>query len=699
MEPEEKKNINDKGKVTDEQQFCLDALKKFNFCLEAQAQQREVMLEDLKFKNGQQWPEDVIKRRENDHRPALVENRILAHINHVVNDGLQNTPNIKPRPVDDFTDQAKADVVGGLIRHIVNSDDGYDSIKWAYDNAVSCGLGYFRVITEYEHEKSFLQDIKLERIGNPACVYIPYHLCKRADFSDAPYAFIREKISKEEFKDRWPDIEVEGFNTQGVGDPNWIEKDAVWIAEYFIAREETKTIYLLDDGSTVEQLVEGRISAKERKTRTRKIFRYLITDGKVLEDEMEWPSKYIPVVVVAGQEININGEKNFVSLTRFGKDPQKMHNYWITAFTEQVALQPIAPFIAAEGQVEGYERLWQTLNTKPQAYVPYKPIALNGELLPRPSRLEPPAIGTAIVQGIQMSIDGLKATTGIFDASLGSEGNEKSGRAIMARQRQGDVANYHFTNNLNRAIMYLGRILIDLIPKIYDVPRTIRILGEDQTTKVVMLNQEYQDPNDPDKTLLYDLTVGRYDITVDVGPSYQSKRLEAADALTQIITAVPQIGAVCSDILVRNLDFPGASELSERLKKTIPPHLLEDTNKNGGAVSEAEIRAIVADLQSLQQSLQLSAQENAQLKQMIAKMDFMLKDKAEDRQMRMDTAVIRADAELKKAKMQLAHDASGRIMDTALQLHGMSNTPTMPMSNGAAPAQNAESTGQQGFIP
>ena len=688
-------DIEKEQKTADKSKFLALAVKRFQNCLDNSMEQRKEAADDIRFVAGIQWTDGDLKQRELDRRPCLTVNRLLTINNQVTNDMAQNTPMLKYRPVDSLTDIATADVISGLARHILNRGDSKDAIDWAVNNAVNQSWGFFRVLTDYCTKNSFEQDAKLMRINNPASVYIPFHLCQNADFSDMMYAFIREKYPKEEFEEEFGTKGMNAWKNQGEGDRNWYEHDSVYVAEYFIREKTTKKIYLLSDGQTVDVLPEGMTAVKTRETDEYKVCRYLITENEILEDGKELPTQYIPIVAVLGQEINVDGVKKYFSITRNAKDSQRMHNFWLSAFTEMTALQPKAPFLVPKGMLEGFETQWKEANNKTFAYLEYNSIVNGQPVTSAPQRVQPPVQSEAIITGVQMSSESLKETTGIYDASLGANGQEKSGKAIIARQRQGDVANFHFVNNLNRALRYLGKILIDMIPQIYDTPRAIHILGEDMTDEVVTINQLHQDPNDPDKTLLYDLTVGEYDVVIDTGPSYETRRMEAADSLTQIIQAVPQIGQVCSDILVRNLDFPGASELSERLKKTIPPQLIDDKNKNGGAVSEAEVRAIIADLQSVQQQSGMKDQQIQQMTAMIQQMQGLLKEKTSGQQLDMEKTVIKAQTEIQKAQMQQVHENHGRVIDTALELHKMNQpemtAPAWPNSNSPASAPSAES--------
>ena len=522
------------------------------------------------------------------------------------------------------------------------------------------------------------QEIIVERIDNPMSVYFPIPMCKASDWSDAPYCFIRTALSKDEFKMKYGKKameEIQNWSGQGIGDSNWTEEALVWVAEYFVVEEEIKTLYQLIDGTTTfDKPEEEALIIKERESATQKVMWYLMSENTILERE-EFPAKYIPVIPVLGWELNVDGQKNYMSLIRHAKDPQRLYNYFKSMECEILALAPKAPWLVAVGQIEGFENDWKVANTKNLAYLEYNPTAANGQPVPAPERIQPAQIPTAAVNAMREASDDVKSTTGIFDASMGAQGNETSGRAIVARQRQGDNATWHFQDNLIRAVRHMGRIFVDLIPQIYDTARTVRILGEDMADDVAIVNQMHHDDKTGDDKI-YDLTVGRYDVTVDVGPSYESKRMETAENLTNIIQAIPQIGQVASDILVRNLDFPGATELADRLKRTVPPNLLTDPNENPNKISEQEIQMIVQDLQNLQGQLQQGQAEKAELVKMLQQYQTMLKDKSDENQMKMDSVVIKAQTDMQKAhmafdteKMKQQGQMTTHAVDSALALH------------------------------
>ena len=644
------------------------ALERFKQTQDATSKLRAEALEDVLFINGQQWLESIIKDRADDRRPALTVNKLPQFVNQVVNDMRKNRPAIKIRPTNEqYKDNAE--VVDGLIRSIMLNGDSKTALDTASLYQVINGFGYLRVLTDYCDEKSFDQIIMISRVENPFAVYFPLHLCQHMDYSDAPYCFIRSKMSKEEFYRRYPKFETANYEEQGTGDPNWTGKDYVYVAEYFDVEYDTEMLYLLDDGTTTkEKPKDEKKVVKEREIETKTIKWYLITEHDIL-DRRDWPGKYIPIVPVLGQEINENGNKTYISLVRFAKDPQRMFNYMYSTFAETIALAPKAQWVVAEGQYEDFKAIWQTANQKNHAVLPYKPLSLDGTPVPPPQRITPSDAGASIIAGIQMATDNLKQVTGIYDASLGAPGQEQSGRAIIARQKEGDNSNFHFSSNLSISVHHIGRILIDLIPKIYDTARTIRILGEDMTDKVIEINQEI--PSEDGQ--LYDLSVGEYEIMVDVGPTYETKRVETAQNLINVIQAMPNVGQVVADILMRQLDFPMSDEAADRLKRlvqqTMPGVILD--NEKGGKMSESDIQNMVADIQKLQAMHQQSMQENMQLAQLVNEMKKQLKDKSEQTQAHLQETIIKAQAELQKSHETNEHDVIMTSMQHGVDLHKM----------------------------
>lgn len=615
------------------------AMERFRVCEESMAEIRDDADKDDKFLAGEQWPSALKKERDDTRRPCLVLNHLKTFVKRLVNENRQNRPAIRLRPVDDANDPDTAEVKNGILRHIAYNSDSESAYDTAVFDAVRHGFGFFRVRTDYCDENSFDQEIFIERIKNPYSVWFPVHLCQRVDWADAPYLFITTDMTHEEFKIKFP-----GYNpADWINSPEvkWVNEKTVRVAEYFEFEEKEVTLYRLIDGTTTTtRPVDPLLIAKERTSKKSVWKWYKLTSAAILERQ-DWPIKYHPVIPVLGEEMIVDGKLMLVSLVRFARDPQRMLNYWRSCETEMIALAPRTPFIAAAGQLEGYEAKWRTANTANHAYLEYKPIvdAASRTPLPPPHRVDSPQIPQGYVNAAREAIDDLKAVTGIFDASLGAQGNETSGKAILSRQRQSDVANFDFADNLAKSLRQAGRVIIELMPIYYDTPRTMHIIGEDKEDKVVKVNAQYEDGG---KNRFYDMSGGKYDVVVDVGPAYQSKREEATQSILELIRVFPPVAQVAGDIFVENLDFAGARDIAARLRKAIPPQLLE--SKENEPPTEQDMAAIVADVQKLQML-------NSKLEQIVGQLSDESRNKDLDRQLKMDIAMLQAETELQKTRV------------------------------------------------
>lgn len=581
-----------KGEATTKKQILTLALKRFKTAETAENDTRKKAVEELKFRAGEQWPSELMELRNAESRPCLTINQLPKFVRQVTNEARQNRPSIKVLPTADAT-QEKADIVNGLFRHILSDSQADVAFDTACDMQASIGFGYFRVTTEYCNEMSFDQDIKIKRIKNPFTVYFDPG-AQEHDYSDARYCFITTDMQKDEFLNTYDDGERDMSNYQlsSIGDeePDWMGDETVRVAEYFYAVDEKTLIFLIEDeeGRKVvtdkqkKQLEEAGIEFEEqdkRYTNIRSIKHCKMTAIEILE-ENDWPGKYIPVVPVLGEDYDINGKRVIRGMVSDSMDTQRMYNYHSSAFTEAISLAPKAPFIMAEGQDEGYEGFWENANQATYSRLIYKPITVGGQVIGAPQRqtAEPPV--QALALAIRQASEDLKATTGIYDASLGAKSNEQSGRAILARQREGDTANFHYIDNLTRSVRYLGIILEDLVPKVYDTERAVRILHEDGESEIIEINK-WMTSDDGEDFIPYDLTQGEYDIAVSTGPSYNTKRQEAAASMVEITQTYPKLMEVAGDIMVGNMDWPRADEIAERLERLIPPEIRGDEDEEG----------------------------------------------------------------------------------------------------------------------
>ena len=623
--------------MTDEQ-LLADARDAFALCEEAESENRLAALDDLRFaKLGEQWPESVKQQRIKDGRPCLTINRQPAFIRQVVNEARQNRPCINVHPVDSAADPAIAQIYNGLIRNIEQTSKADVAYDTAVDCAVSNGFGYFRINTDYADDDSFDLDLRIERIVNPFSVYGDPH-STACDSADWDQCFVTEVVGHDAFRAKYKGAQPVNWSDSGyekLPSP-WAQDKCVLVAEWWRRERVKRNIVALSDGTVLDAELYARQKAMldaqgitvlgERQSHSHKVTQTVLTGAEVLEQN-DWAGKYIPIVPVYGEEVNVEGKRHFRSLIREAKDAQRMLNYWRTASTELTALAPRVPFIGRKGTFKSDVRKWATVNSQNHAFIEY-----DGDAPPMRQPLDSGSAIGAIQEALNAQ-DDMKAILGMYDASLGAQGNEISGRAIIARQRQGDTSNFHFLDNLSRAIEHGGRILIDLIPTVYSGERMIRVLGPDSKAATVQLGQamavrgpDGQAVNDPATglplTRMCDLARGKYDLTVESGPSYASRRQESADQILRMIQAYPPAAPLLGDLLAKNLDWPDAEEVARRLHTLLPPQMQEPAGGEAAAANPLQHPVVrqaaqqaVATIDGLQQKAAVLGQQLSALQQ------------------------------------------------------------------------------------
>jgi hypothetical protein len=601
------------------QKLLEKARKRFTRASDGWSENNKAALDDLKFKQGDQWPADVQKQRGADQRPCLTINKMLTIVHQVTNDLRQNRPQIKINPVGDGADQKVARHLGGLIRAIERdsaADIAYDTMA---DNAVSNGYGFCRVITEYETPASMDQVIHIKRIRNPFTVYLdPDH--QEPDGADCRYAFVTEMMPRDEFEDMYPDADPMPWNMGGVGNKvgGWVDKDNIRVAEYFEVKISKRTVVALSNGHVgwedelddlvLQKIKTGSVKITDsRVSDCRKIMWYKLTALDVL-DSREWPGVWIPVVKMIGDEIDVEGKVTYSGVIRHAKDAQRMVNYWRTLQTEKVALAPKAKWLMEEGQIDGHDDEWRNAHNNTSPVLQYKAVGLAGMLIDKPTMIQPQGVDANLESAIQGSAMDMMATTGVqFDNNQNDQRQDASGRAIREARRSGDLGSFHYTDNMSRSLMHMGRILIDLIPKIYDTKRQIILLQEDDKEQVAMIDpaagkpiQKVPHPTEPNKQIdAINPTIGRYGVTVTVGPSYATRRIEAAESMMQFVQAMPNVAAAVPDLIAKNMDWDGSDEFARRLVKMIPPQLLAPDMADVPPQVQAMLQAMQKNIQQL----------------------------------------------------------------------------------------------------
>lgn len=624
-----------------------EALEDFEEAEDNEAENRTHYLDDTRFaKLDEQWPEEIKNKRAEDRRPCLTINKLRPVIKQVVNDARQNSPSIKVHPADSDADPMTAEIYNGLIRNIETTSKADVAYDTALDCAVTGGFGYFRISTRHSDDDTFDLDLCIDAIPDPLTVYgDPASSC--SDSADWNRAFVTEVLRKSVFEDKYKGAVAVDWDSDyhTLGSP-WCTDDSVMVAEYWKRVQVPRKILMLSTGEVVgeddyaagQELFQslGITPVGARVVQSHKVTQYLLTGAEVLETN-PWAGRYIPIVPVYGEEINVEGVRHLWSLIRSAKDSQRNFNYWRTSATEMVALAPKAPFIGPVGAFLTDQEKWESANTDNHAFIEY-----DGPVPPQRQPYAGPAAGA--IQEALNAADDIKAATGLFNEAMGLQSNASSGKAILARQREGDVSTFNFTDNLSRAIEHAGRILIDLIPTVYTGDRMIRVLGRDGKAQNVQLGQApapppgipgqpaqpQQQPGQPqpgqpqpgaapmqggsniDLTRIYDLSVGKYDLTVESGPSYTTQREEAANQMIEFVRSFPQAAPVIGDLLAKALDWPDADIIAKRLEAMLPPAL----KGQDPAVQQIQAQA-QAHVQALtQQAHEAIGQQGAQLQQL-----------------------------------------------------------------------------------
>lgn len=593
---------------------------------------RENQKEDQKFfagspDNNYQWPEDAadiraLKLRNGKiyKRPMLTVNRLPQHVRQITNDMRQNRPSAKAVAVDSNADPKVASILSDLLRQTFRSSNFNSIMDAAFEPAVVHGEGYWRLVTDYCDDTTFDQDVKIVPIADPFSVLMDPS-SREFCGEDAEWCVVFDTMSKEEFSVKYPNADMSFDNMSPTEMSIWCLNERVSIAEYFYYEWEKKTLNLYPGGSTAiegtkedEELKKNYKSGpvKSRKVDKKKV-KWIKTNGLSILETKDWIDDFIPVVRVQGNRFLIEGKLEFSGIVRCAKDAQRMYNYQVTNEAEHIAMSPKAPYVAYAESIKGYETIWDSANLMPHSVLPVNETAMDGQgrPLPLPQRSQPPMIPSGIVAAKQAAADDIKATTGQYNASLGMQGNERSGRAIMARQREGDVGSYHYIDNLSKAVCYTAKQLISIYPKLYDTKRVVRIIGEDDKASFVRIDTDQTSAVTPvkkDDEILYEIynpSVGKYDVAIEAGPDYTTKREEARVAMADIFATNHDLWNKIGHEFVKVMDWPGADRMADILKRAVDPYLLGEGENPQIKQMQSQIEQLTGLLDKVEESLKV----------------------------------------------------------------------------------------------
>ena len=570
---------------------------------------------DLTMLGGDQWPQDVKLDRESDNRPCVTQNELPQFVRQVVGDMRSQRPAIKVNPDGSGAEKKVAEIYTGIIRDIEAKAASARPYITAGASAARCGIGHWRILHDYESDKSFDQCIKIECIDDPfAVLWDP--LATNITRSDANYCFVNFLMDEDTFEKTYPDAQPVDFESNEPWCNDWLDRSSrsIRVCEYWRKKPTKRKLVELQDGFVgfQDEFEKNGITGPVAIKRSRDVESFEVecikTNGfEILEEAVKWPTRHIPIIPVVGEEFNVGEKRRRHSVIRFAKDSQQLLNYWLSQQTEYVALQPKAPYIATAKQIGPYKDMWTEANVKNRPVLIYDADPQAGGA---PQRAQPPVSAQGIAEQIMLQKEALRATTGIYDAGLGKKSNETSGVAIAQRQRESDVGTSEFLDNLAASIAYTGEIIVDLIPFIYDTERQIRVLSEDGTETFEQINQRMMTPEG--EQIVNALGRGRYAVTVTTGPSYTTKRQEAAESMLMFVQANPQAAQYVLDLIAQNMDWPGAEQFAERFKKMLPPQLMPESDDPEEQQQRQAMAQKAQEAEELQkQGIMLEMQEKA----------------------------------------------------------------------------------------
>ena len=716
------------GDENSDEAIVREAHRRWERCQKYESQARSWWRDEYKFANGDpynnwQWPSAYYNARNSRNQPTLTINKARQLNLHIINDAKQKKSGIKFRPLGDGATAEAAKIWDGIARHVQNQSKAQSQV---YGKAISfqvqAGLGFSRVLTRYQSENTFDQEVYFVGIDDPLSVYLDPD-CSELDGNDARFGFVFVDRPRDEVETKYPELKgrLSVSNAVDGHDASWMRDDLIREAEYYRVVEESDELLGTNDGTTIlrseapSDLIkawEAEAEAKGEKVRRRKVVRkhlmwYKIIGDQIVDRERQ-VGRSVPIVPWIGEQTVVDGVLDRKGHTRALISAQQMLNYNRSASVEFGALQSKTPWIVAMKAVEGFETYWSTANTVNHAYLAYNHVDDDGRDIPPPTRLQPPTAAPVFLEGAMSADKDMQLASGQYEAELGAPGNERSGRAINERQRQSDRATYHFTDNQGAALVRHGYLLLEIVPGIYDTEQVIRIIGEDGTDKHVKVDPlspvAHQAVNDPSSPFshIFNPNIGRYEVTPDVGPDYATERQEAFDAIVQILTQAPALIDRIGDLLFRVADFPLADEIAERLKPGLPPAAQK-------AISELQVQ-LGKQNKLLAEAMQALTEERLKAK---AKDSYSAVDefKADtDRTKMLLDAATKVDPAMAAAMIQqMAREAVRQaLQDNLGPVRGASDaslgvtgapaqeapaTPAVPPSQGLTPAPSVAQTG------
>lgn len=618
----------------------VEAQRLYQDALDATTRQREQIAEDLRFSDPSepdQWDHKIKSQRENDPggaRPCLVFDQTGQYVANVAGQVEQAPPAIHAIPVGNGADRKVAEQLDGFFRHIEHTSRAKQHYTRALTSAARTGVGYLIVRPDYVNRALNWQEPRISSEGDPLRVVLdPWSV--EIDGSDADYGFLLTPYSHKAFERKFGKAEKVSFadeeKKQSVDD-----RESILVAESWRTDERTQNMIVCNDAMTGEEMAleeadywqrmkdqpQSLVVAVDEYGQPRtykdkcKVVKWGLMSGvAALEDEREYPASGIGIVPVYGYVGWSNGRMHYCGVPRRAMNAQRSYNYHMSEMHVFMGQAPKSPWIVPVRSVAGLEALWDRASVDSRAYLPYHDVDETGAAIAAPQRNQSSTNLQNHIAGAEQALHDIQASLGMYQASLGAPSNESSGVAIEARKQQGEAATAHFPSHLAAALGQVGKLCMEMIPRLIDTKRQLRILGIDETPGTVTIDPEQSDAmQETPQGLSINPNVGQYDVRVVVGASFSTQRAQAQTAYTEMMRANPALTPALAPLWAQTLDVPHADKLAQVLTAMAPDPVKailspEDKDKPNTAQLLQQVDQLKQALQEAIQHAQDAQQE------------------------------------------------------------------------------------------
>lgn len=635
--------------------------------------QRRQIEEDLAFSDPSdpdQWDAQIKAQRVNDPggaRPCLVFDQLGQYVSNVAGQIEQRPPSLHAVPVGGGADKKVAESLDGFFRYIEYASRAQQHYARALTSSARVGAGYLIVRPEYTDRALNWQEPRISSEGDPLKVVLdPWS--QELDGSDATFGFLLTPFSKREFKRRYPKAKAISFGDAERSDPD--DRDSIITAEYWHAVDQVRSLIVCLDAQGQETSVTEEEYWKDYQgaatlrvllddsgnpriySDKRTVIKWCRMSGDDrLEDETEYPASGIGIVPVYGYVGFQKGRMTWCGIPRRAMTAQRSYNYHMSEMHAFMGQAPKAPWIVPVRAVAGLTDLWDRAAAEARAYLPYHDVDETGQPIAAPQRTPHAANLQNHIAGAEQALKDIQAALGLYQANLGAPSNETSGVAIDARKEQGEASTAHFPSHLAASLTHVGKLCLDMIPRLIDKPRQVRILSYDNTPSELSINPEQgRAVVETQQGLSINPAIGKYDVRVVVGASFSTQRAQAQQAFTEMMRANPELAPALAPLWAQTLDIPMADKLSQVFTAIAPEQVKAILNpEQQGKPTTEQLAGQVEQLkQALKEAIQHAQDARAEADQAEAEC-ARLKSENETRERELDIKAY--DAETKRAQV------------------------------------------------